>query len=81
MMRDRAITEAQKEDVLRRLFEAWKKAPAERLGQFLSNVMDSQLGEDFFFVEDYTLVQACERRTGSARKTICSTCFQPVDAE
>ncbi len=62
-MKGRADTKEKKEQVLRRLLEAWEKAPALRLGQLL---FDAQVHArkdtrcDYFSIEDETLAEICE---------------------
>jgi hypothetical protein len=54
----RARTEADKREVIERLFEVWKKAPLLRLGQLLCNSADK--GHRLFYMEDEILVKAVE---------------------
>ncbi len=54
----RARTEADKREVIERLFEAWRKAPLLRLGQLLCNSADK--GHRLFYMEDEALVAAVE---------------------
>jgi hypothetical protein len=56
----RAITPEQKDEVMRRLLAAWKKHPAQRLGQLLWNANSQSNQPDLFYVEDYDLVTATE---------------------
>jgi len=56
----RAITPEQKDEVMRRLLLAWKKHPAQRLGQLLWNANSQTNQADLFYVEDYELVRATE---------------------
>lgn len=55
----RARTEADKREVIERLFEAWKKTPLLRLGQLLCNAADK--GHRLFYLEDDALAQTVER--------------------
>ena len=54
---NRAETDAQKEEVMRRVLEAWKRAPYLRLGQLLYNAA-YRIGADVFTIEDDTLTAA-----------------------
>ncbi len=54
----RARTEADKREVIERLFEAWKKAPMLRLGQLLCNAADK--GHRLFYMEDEVLATTVE---------------------
>ena len=56
-MRDRATSDEQKEEVLRRLELVWKQFPAMRLGQLLVNVTGMN---DVFYPEDYAIVRMAE---------------------
>jgi hypothetical protein len=56
----RAITSEQKEEIMRRILLAWKKHPAQRLGQLLWNANTQMNRADLFYVEDYDLMHACE---------------------
>ena len=53
----RAITEQQKEEVVTRLFTAWKKAKHLRLGQLIV----ASNGADPFYAEDFALVERVEK--------------------
>ena len=54
---DRAQTDQQKEEVMRRLEVVWKQFPAMRLGQLLVNVTGMN---DIFYPEDYAVVRKAE---------------------
>lgn len=54
---DRAATDKQKEEVLRRLELVWKKFPALRLGQLLVCAVNQN---DIFYPEDFVIVRKAE---------------------
>jgi hypothetical protein len=51
----RAVTDSEKEEVINKLLEQWKKAPSLRFAQLIDNAV-YQSGKDLFYVEDYELV-------------------------
>jgi hypothetical protein len=55
-MTDRAITEAQKREVIEQLLKLWEQAPELRLGQMISNAVAG----DPFYIEDYDLIRRIE---------------------
>jgi hypothetical protein len=54
-VKGRAVTDQQKEDILRRLEAVWKQAPALRLGQLIANIF-----RDPYYTEDFTLIRELE---------------------
>jgi hypothetical protein len=56
----RAITPAQKQECLGRLFQLWIANPELRLGQLLLNCFQA----DFYAIEDYELIGALEKTYG-----------------
>lgn len=60
----RAETDEQKRAVLDRIFEAWKRKPEQRLGQFLDNVIAMEAPSSMFQIEDDTLVRCVELFAG-----------------
>ena len=56
---NRALTLAQKKEVLDRLFDAWEITPSLRLGQLLENAKPNNL-DDLFYIEDYKLLEKVE---------------------
>ncbi len=61
----RAETASQKLAVMRKIYAAWLRSPAERLGQLLTNAYSSTLSHDdsgdLFYVEDGLLTQLLEK--------------------
>lgn len=57
-MNNRANTDQEKEEVVRRVLNAWKSCPDLRLGQFLINATSAST--ELFYQEDYDLALACE---------------------
>ena len=51
----RAVTDSEKEEVINKILEQWKKAPSLRLAQLVDNAVH-QSGKDLFYVEDYELI-------------------------
>lgn len=61
-MRDRAITEEQKKEVLEKIFQLWMKYPEMRLGQLIENArLYTGEGKDLFYIEDYPLAGIIDR--------------------
>jgi hypothetical protein len=58
----RAENATQKEEILGRLLEVWKKNPSLRLGQLIGNIYHSndRGGVSLYYAEDYPLVTALE---------------------
>lgn len=66
----RALTDEDKEQVVKAILECWKQLPALRLGQLLDNALvevglykemgSSHVERDMFYVEDRTLVAYCK---------------------
>jgi len=54
---NRALTDTQKEEVVARLLEAWKRLDQLRLGQLLIAANQG----DIFYTEDYILIERIER--------------------
>jgi hypothetical protein len=61
MIPGRAETDEQKQEILRRLLEAWRKKPSMRLGQL---VYVATAGRDIFSDEDEQLATDIETWTG-----------------
>jgi hypothetical protein len=57
----RAQTERDKEQVMRRLELAWKRQPTMRLGQLLVNALGPDPMPDLFNTEDFALVDKVEK--------------------
>lgn len=53
---ERAETDSEKEEVMRRILEVWKQVPQLRLTQLIVN----SVGPDPFYIEDKKLVQSVE---------------------
>lgn len=62
-MKGRALTIGEKRALLDRLLQAWLCSPHERLGQLLVNSLPTAAGNDAYYIEDYELIQAAEKRT------------------
>lgn len=56
-LENRALTDEQKEEVVARLLEAWKRLDQLRFGQLLIAANQG----DLFFTEDYILVERVEQ--------------------
>jgi hypothetical protein len=56
----RAITSAQKQECLGRLFRLWIASPELRLGQLLLNCFQA----DFYAIEDFDLLEQLEKMYG-----------------
>lgn len=56
----RAKLEGDKNDVMKRLFEVWKKQPYLRLGQLIGNVYHYPSGVDPYYAEDRTFIEKIE---------------------
>lgn len=53
----RAVTDANKRDVIEKILTAWKRAPELRLGQLMVNAMSNM---DIFMLEDGALAERIE---------------------
>lgn len=62
---DRALTPAQKWEVMDRLLRAWLLRPEMRLGQLIVNAIGCHSPE-IFYREDFKLVRMVEEMTGGA---------------
>ena len=64
-MKDRALTEEQKKEVLAKLLECWMQCPEMRLGQLIENARIwhriNDESPDLFYIEDYKLVNILGR--------------------
>lgn len=72
-MKDRAITEEQKKEVLEKIFQFWIKYPEMRLGQLIENArLYIDEGKDLFYIEDYALIEILDQfvKSFSDRKEI-----------
>lgn len=58
----RANTDTEKEQLIRRLLEAWKSTPNQRLSQLIFNATN---GRDIFYTEDYDFVKEIESYASS----------------
>jgi hypothetical protein len=58
----RAENAAQKQEIMERLLEVWKKNPQLRLGQLIGNIYHSndRGGVSLYYAEDYALLTALE---------------------
>lgn len=64
-IKGRAITPEQKREVIERIYNAWLKAPQQRLGQLISNATyNKNTIKDIFYVEDEDLAEKIEELIG-----------------
>jgi hypothetical protein len=61
-MNNRAETPEQKRDVIERIYAVWLLRPTERLGQMLVNCLPERCADDPFYIEDFELCEALEKR-------------------
>jgi hypothetical protein len=60
MVKNRANTDAEKKEIIDRVYRAWLASPQLRLGQLLECAKPNRL-DDLFNIEDYDLVVEVEK--------------------
>ena len=66
-MKNRAMTNKQKEEVMQRLLVIWKCVPNLRLGQLIVNCLPLEMKSNPFYIKDFDLVNRIEEYIKSGR--------------